>query len=94
MGLIGESADVLKKIALMGFIVSAMVAVGTTISYVLPWYYLGYVFAFVRQEVLVFDFIIDTQALLFLVALSFAVESTVWGIKGLLAVINFTGWNN
>jgi hypothetical protein len=93
MGVISESADVVKKIALMTFIVSSMLIIGRLINVLIPWQYLGYFFTFVRQEVLLFDFMINTPVLLTLVGISFFIEATIWSIRGLMALISLVGWN-
>jgi hypothetical protein len=93
MSLLGTSVDILKRVALMAFIVAALVSVGELLNQIIPWEYLGYFFALIRRLVLPIDFMWDTTTMLVLIGLSLFVEAAIWGVRGLLALIKLVGWN-
>lgn len=86
-------SDILKKIALTSVALAAMVSLGAAINVLFPWQYVGYLFALFRSLILPFDFFFDTSTLILLVGLSIFVEGVFWGIRGLIALFSFAGWN-
>jgi hypothetical protein len=93
MSLLGTSVDILKRVALMAFIMAVLVSVGELLNQIIPWEYLGYFFGFIRRLVLPVDFMWDTTTMLVLIGLSLFVEAAIWGVRGLLALIKLVGWN-
>lgn len=92
-GVLASAVDIIKKVAVMIFVVSILSSIGYLINTFIPWEYLGQFFKIVRSFVAPMDFFWNTELTLTLIGVSFFVEGVIWGLKALILLINFIGWN-
>lgn len=77
------------RVALMGLVLSGLLALGYALNQVIPWIWLTYFFVILRRLLLLFDFMWDTNTLITLVAISFSVQVIIWSFKATMAVVAF-----
>lgn len=85
---------ILKNILLTSIVLGIMISVGTALNAIIPWENLQSFFSFLMFMVAPFDFFWDTETTLLLITFSLLYEIYNWGIRGLLILIHYSGWNN
>lgn len=82
-----------KNFALLSVITAVLYGLGAAVDNLLPWSWLTVFFALVRDLVMIFDFLWDTDTLFSIISISLMIETFFWTLKGFMVVIHTAGFN-
>lgn len=86
-------AGFLKNILVLGILGGMAYVLGYGVNNYIPWYFLTYIFGYVRDMVYFWDFMLDCDVLIFLVGISLYVESLIWSFRWIWWIISISGLN-
>jgi len=84
-----ELANIIKQIALLGAVASALILLGTGLNAIIPWGWLTAFFTIVRRLALLFDFWFDTTTLFTIVTLAMSLKISIWLYEATITVVNY-----
>lgn len=80
---------ILKKVGLIGSILTALTLLGSSLNVLIPWDWLTYFFVIIRSLVYLFDFMNDTGTMLTIFGLWLSVSIAVWVFRSRFVIIRY-----